>query len=119
MSSEKEVFGRTDYKTAVHWCHNSYILCNNIAEIDSTIYNNAHFEWEENTEIFQWYLTNASSFDVEFLESTFGLLFTYSELLDCYVLCVDHWGTSWDYVACEVLDNEWFEINGKKHEFKH
>lgn len=35
---------------------------------------------------------------LEYLEKTFGLLFTYSDLLDKYILCVDHFGTSWDYV---------------------
>ena len=49
-------------------------------------------------EIFQWFVTDCSEFDVNYLREHFGLLFTYSNLLECYVLCVDHYGTSWDYV---------------------
>ena len=60
------------------------------------------FEDEEGnyTKIYQWFLTSYSLDDVRFLEDHFGLLFTYSEKLDLYVLCVDHYGTSWDYVHC-------------------
>ena len=55
-------------------------------------------ECEEPSEIFQWYITDCSKSDVDYLSETFGLLFTYSDLLDCYILCVTHYGTAWDYV---------------------
>lgn len=103
----KETF-YTTYKEAVNWLNNDYILCNNLLDIDQSVYENARYnaydeETETQTEIFQWYLTDASTEDVEFLEKHFGLLFTYSNLLDLYVLCVDHYGTSWGYVRQEVL----------------
>lgn len=106
-TAEKETF-YTTYKEAVNWLHNDYVLCNNIVEIDQSVYENARFSFEDEetgsyTEIYQWYLTDASTDDIEYLEKHFGLLFTYSDLLDLYVLCVDHWGTSWGYVHCEVL----------------
>ena len=53
-------------------------------------------------EIFQWFLTDCSQNDVEYLEEHFGLLFTFSDVLDLYVLCVDHFGTSWKYVHCDT-----------------
>ena len=98
----------TTYSEAVHWLHNSLVLCNNIPEVDISIYENMRFsDYDEDTnsytEIFQWYITNCNTSDVEYLEKHFGLLFTYSDKLDCYILCVDHYGTSWDYVPCEVL----------------
>jgi len=92
-------------------------MLNNITEIDPTIWENMRFSDydEENDsckEIFQYFITDASGSDVEYLEKHFGLLFTYSELLDKFILCVDHLGTSWDYVHCEVLtygnENEYF-----------
>lgn len=62
-------------------------------------------EWNQPAEeksceddIFQWYLTDATEGDVEYLRNHFGLLFTYSNMLDLYVLCVTHYGTSWSYV---------------------
>lgn len=98
----------TTYKEAVNWLHNDFVLCNNIANIDPTIYDNMRFKYyDEDTDsykdIFQWYITDATQDDVEYLEKHFGLLFSYSELLDTYILCVDHLGTNWGYVHCPVL----------------
>ena len=108
----------TNYKDAVDWLKNDYILCNNITSVDESIWDNMRFSlYEEDedgeetgdaTEIFQYYLTSASEFDVKYLEDRFGLLFTYSDKLDCYVLCVSHFGTSWDYVYCEDKQKDEF-----------
>ena len=116
----------TNYNVAAKWCNNSLVLCNNIPEIDCSVFDNMRFSfsyyedaegnqyeseddapenievYEYTKEIFQWYITDCSENDVRFLEKHFGLLFTYSNLLDCYILCVDHCGTSWDYVYCET-----------------
>ena len=114
----------TDYRTAVHWCNNNLVLCNNIAEVDDSVYSNAIpviYDEETNKEldIFQWFITDCSDDDKEYLEDTFGLLFTYSEKLDCWILMVDHLGTSWDYVPCEVLREDWWKSNGEKYGYKH
>jgi len=91
----------TNYSIAVHWLHNNYILCNQIIKVDP------YFECPDE-EIFQYFLTDASKEDVEYLERHFGLTFGYSDLLDLYVLCVDHFGTSWDYVYW-TTDLKWAE----------
>lgn len=106
----------TTYNIATHWIDGGLILCNDITSIDETVLENARFNWydeetETETEIFQYFLTSWSESDVEYLEKTFGLLFTYSDKLDCFILCVDHWGTMWESVPCEVLSEEWAEIN--------
>lgn len=98
----------TDYFTAVHWCNNNFILCNNIANIDDSIYENERFDfYDEETdthkEIYQYYITDCSESDVEFLEEHFpDLLFTYSDMLECFILCVDHFGTMWKGVPTET-----------------
>lgn len=96
----------TTYARATKWLHNNLIVCNNVTEIDPSVYDYFRFDLEDEegnpTEIYQYFITDCSNSDVEYLEKSFGLLFTYSKLLDKYILCVDHWGTSWDYVACEV-----------------
>lgn len=100
----------TNYYIATHWLHNSLILCNEIPNVDPSIWDNMRFSiyeededgYENEVEIYQYFLTNCSEDDVEYLEKHFGLHFTYSELLDLYVLCVTHWGTSWDYVYWEA-----------------
>jgi hypothetical protein len=100
----KKKYG-TNYRVAVEWLNNSLILCNNITVIDSTVYNNLRFSIDdegEYLEVYQWFLTDCTDDDVDYLEEHFGLKFTYSELLETYVLCVDHYGTSWDYVYCDT-----------------
>lgn len=114
---------RTNYFIATHWLNGNLIMCNNIGEIDPSIWDNCRFSlWEEDedgnereTEIFQYFLTSYSESEVEFLEEHFGLLFTYSELLDLYILCVDHWGTSWDYVTVDTdLENAKANLGDRK-----
>lgn len=109
MSNKKQVF--TTYKTAVEWFGTNLVLCNNIPEIDQSIWDNFNkdiYDEENNSykEIFQWYITDLDKSDMEWLSESFDLLFTYSEVLDCYILAVGHYGTSWNYVACEVLSND-------------
>ena len=53
-------------------------------------------------EIYQWFLTDCGEDDVEFLRLHFGLLFTYSDKLDLWVLCVTHFGTMWRGVDWET-----------------
>lgn len=89
---------KTNYKKAVKWLNNSLILCNDIPVIDESVYDNIRFELKGEIEIYQWFLTDCTKYEVEYLEQHFGLKFTFSDTLDLYVLCVDHYGTSWDYV---------------------
>lgn len=93
------------YSDAVKRFNNNLILCNNIPEFDLTIYDNMRFslydEDDNARDIYQWYITDCTNTDVEFLEKWYGLLFTYSEMLDAYILCVDHWGTPWNGVMIE------------------
>ena len=93
------------FADAVKRFNNSLILCNNIAELDSSIWENAEFSlYDDNDDpidIFQYYLTDCSSVDVKYLSEWYGLKFTYSNMLDCYVLCVDHFGTGWSGVMIE------------------
>ena len=98
-----------NYLEAVEWLGNHRVLCNNIPNIDETIFENANFDWYDDdndmeVEIFQWFITDCSQDDVVYLSDRFGLLFTYSNLLDCYILCVDHFGTPWKSV--EVFDRK-------------
>lgn len=117
--------GHASYKTLVNYYIGDIVLCNNIAEIDSSIYDNLEIEekyynengeeiteeeyyndddayCENNTpEIYQYFLCNVSQWDAEQAKKA-GLILSYSDMLECDVLCVDHWGTSWDYVLTSV-----------------
>ena len=61
-------------------------------------------DYIEYKDIYQYYLTGMSQWDVEYLNKYYPdtLIIAYSEKLDLYVLCVDHFGTSWDYVLTDV-----------------
>ena len=103
---------KTSYADAVKKL--DLVLCNNIPQVDESIWDNARFslyyedekgnETDDMIEIYQYYFTDASLSTIEYLENRYGLLFTYSDKLDVFILCVTHFGTSWDYIP--VQDNE-------------
>lgn len=91
---------RASYKTIISKCVDDLVLCNNIVKIDDSIYNNME-GLEEDTEIYQFFLCNINECNKEYLLDC-GFILSYSDLLDCDVLCVDHLGTAWDYVLTDV-----------------
>ena len=104
---EKEK-GFASYRTIIEYFVGDIVLCNNIINIDDSVYDNLMLEEETNAyadyntpEIFQWYLCHVSDYEKEQLQKA-GVIMSYSNTLECDVLCVDHWGTSWDYVLTSV-----------------
>lgn len=96
----------TSFYNAVHWyVDTQYILCNKLPEIDLSVWDNMMWKGWENEDIFQWFITDLVRDNAEQLANLFGLKFTYSDLLDCCILCVDHWGTSWHDVVIEYDDH--------------
>ena len=99
----------TDFATACKWIGNK-ILCNEIQGIDSSIFDNMRFDFEDddgNTiDIYQWFITDCNEHDVEYLEKTFDMKFTYSDMLGLYILCVTHFGTPWNGVDVEILNDD-------------
>lgn len=100
-------YGKASYSTLVHKYIDNLILCNNILEIDENLYGNIEVgEIGEDTEIYQAYITDLNNYDVEYmqqdLENTNDIIVAYSDMLDCYILLVDHLGTSWDYVGTDI-----------------
>jgi hypothetical protein len=93
------------YSDAVKRFNNSIILCNNVTEVDSMMWENMwgnfYNEHEDMIDIYQFYITDCTQADVKYLVKWYDLKFLYSEVLDCFVLCVDHFGTSWRWVMIE------------------
>lgn len=126
--------GWASYRTIVNQFIGDLVLCNNIIDVDPSVYDNMdiqerYFDENDNEitedeyfendnaycdnsccDIYQYYLCNLSSYEKEQCR-TAGLLLSYSDKLDCDVLCVTHWGTSWDYVLTNVrLFDTWEEL---------
>lgn len=121
---EKEK-GFASYRTIIERFAGDIVLCNNIVDVDSSIYDNMKNgfyyidnDGEHRTEeeyyndttgtieteykdIYQYYLCNLTEYEEEKLLQA-GCILSYSDLLECDVLCVDHFGTSWDYVLTDV-----------------
>lgn len=105
---EKEK-GHASYLTLVNYFIGDCVLCNNIVNIDDSVYTNIE-NAEEDSEIYQYFICNIGGYNREQALKA-GLILSYSDLLDCDVLCVDHVGTSWDYVLTDVkLFDNWEEL---------
>lgn len=107
--------GFVSYKTICDYYIGDMVLCNNIIEIDPSVWDNMQISEmaeysEEYPEIFQYYLCHLTEWEEEDAKKA-GLLLSYSNKLDCDVLCVTHWGTSWDYVLTDVkLFDNWEDL---------
>lgn len=106
-NEEEKITGCASYKTIVNSCVDSLILCNNIIDVDNSLYDNFNKNiYEENgdtfKDIYQYYITDISSEHQAEKAEEMGLILAYSDLLDCYILCVDHFGTSWDCVSTDI-----------------
>ena len=104
LNAEELKTGKVSYRRLINAYIQDLVLCNNIAEIDSSIWDNMG-EVEEDLEIYQYCLCNLSGYEKDRL-TEFGIILSYSDMLDLDVLCVEHFGTSWDYVMTDV---EWSE----------
>ena len=105
--NNKYLYGNLSYATLCKLCFTDMILCNNITEVDESIYDN--LEWQpdeedgddwEYPEIYQFYLVDTDNYFFEEYKENF--LMSYSDKLDLWVLCVDHFGTGWKCVSSGV-----------------
>lgn len=136
MGDYEKEHGYASYRTIVERYIGDILLCNDIIKVDESVYDNMILEnetkyynendeeitedeyydddnayCENNTpEIYQYYLCDVSADYKEELKE-YGLIFSYSDKLELDVLCVDHYGTSWDYILtdCRIFDT-WEEL---------
>mgnify|MGYP006913134187 CR=1 FL=1 len=113
LNSEKLKTGRVSYKRLVERYVGDIVLCNNITDVDNEIWDNVDAsdlidedgDEMNDLNIYQYYLCNVGEWEKEQLKGT-GVILSYSNVLDCDVLMVQHFGTSWD---CKITDIEWTE----------
>lgn len=120
---------RVDYRTLASFFDT--VLCNSIVEVDPSIFGNIisgeyYYYYDENDneiteeefcekmkngeeayeneiEIYQYYIVSDNA--VDYLKDANELVL-YSDMLDCYIWCVDHFGTAWDYVLTTIKIDE-------------
>lgn len=114
LSEEEKRYNRASYRRVLTIYAGDMLLCNDIPNIDMSIWDNVNFpfydEEEGETDIYQWYLCSLTDYQRQALQDR-GILLSYSELLGLDVIAVDHWGTSWDYVLTDSeLTNDLNEI---------
>lgn len=112
LNSEEIKTGKISYKRLVDRFCNNRVLCNKVGEIDDSIWWNfiSDYTADDDLEVYQYYLVDMSSWDLEFVEEYKSeLILSYSDVLDLNVLMVDHFGTSWDYVMTGIEWSENFE----------
>lgn len=95
--------GCVSYRRIIDRYIQDLVLCNNVVNIGNwfSLNGNKHYMDCKKDEIYQYYLCNLNEFEKETL-TEYGIILTYSEELELDILCVDHWGTSWDYVLTDV-----------------
>ena len=112
LNSEELRTGRVSYRRIIDRYISDLVLCNEIANIEEFIEGQLYDTYGEleDLEIYQYYVCNLTEFEKETLQE-YGILLAYSNKLEVDILCVDHWGTSWDYVMTDVkwTDN-WDEM---------
>lgn len=109
LNEEEKRTGYISYKRLIDRISNGIWLFNNAPKLS-----NYDFEYEVNSDydeeneeyidIFQYYLIDINNYMIEKLNELKceDIIIAWSETLEEYVLMVDHFGTSWDYVMTNI-----------------
>lgn len=110
LNEEEKRSGKISYKRLIErigeiWLFNQ---APKLSDYDFEFVLNSDYneESEEYIDIYQYYLININQYTLELLrkKECKDLIIAWSETLEEYVLFVDHFGTSWDYVMTNI---EW------------
>ena len=110
LNEEERRTGKISYSRLIERISNNLILCNNIVNIDESLFDNIVLgeiydeETEEYTEIYQYFIIDIDDYTIEKLQEANcnDLIIAYSEALENYILMVDHLGTAWSYVMTDI-----------------
>ena len=109
LNEEEKRTGKISYRRLINRISNGIWLFNNAPKLS-----NYDFEYEVNsdydeetdeyTDIYQYYLIDIDNYMIEKLNDLGckDVIIAWSETLEEYVLMVDHFGTSWDYVMTNI-----------------
>lgn len=109
LNEEEKRTGKISYRRLINRISNGIWLFNNAPKLS-----NYDFEYEVNsdydeetdeyTDIYQYYLIDIDNYMIEKLNDLGckDVIIAWSETLEEYVLMVNHFGTSWDYVMTDI-----------------
>lgn len=100
---------KISYKRLINRISNNIWLFNNAPKLSEydfefEIGNDYDEETDEFIEFYQYYLIDINPYMIEKLQKLKckDIVIAWSEKLEEYVLMVDHFGTSWDYVLTDI-----------------
>lgn len=124
LNEYERKYKKISYKTLVNYYTQGHIiLCNNIVNIDEFLFDNIvngelyNEEEDYYKDIYQYFIIDLNQWELEEIQKYYNndLIICYSEKLDNYILCVDHFGTSWDYVLTDIeYTTNWEEYQKSK-----
>lgn len=111
LNEEEKRTGCISYRRLIDRISNQIYLFNEAPKLSNydfefIIGSDYDEETDEYTDIYQWYLIDLrlnETYDKDIIEALQNeLIIAWSETLQKYVLMVDHFGTSWDYVMTGI-----------------
>lgn len=100
-----------NYRTLFRFLFTDSILCNNIVNVDYDFMFNSVIDDNDYSEeeFYQYYLVDVDNWRLEQYKNYIkennintDIYLFYSDVLDCYICGVSHFGTSWDYVPTDI-----------------
>jgi len=115
-NEEEKRTGKASYASIINRFFKNLVLCNDIVKVDyeleDVIGKQYDEESEEYVDIYQYFITDIPSWSLEYLQELVkdnnddSILLLYSNVLNCYVLAVTHFGTGWSYVPTNIALTE-------------
>lgn len=109
LNEEEKRTGYISYKRLIDRISNGIWLFNNAPKLSGYDFEyevNSDYDEENNEyiDIYQYYLIDINNYMIEKLNELKckDIIIAWSETLEEYVLMVDHFGTSWDYVMTNI-----------------
>lgn len=108
LNEEEKRTGKISYRRLIERLGDIWLFNNapKLSDYDFEYVVNSDYDEEtgEYIDIYQYYLIAISQYDIDMLNelNCKDVIIAWSEKLEEYILLVDHFGTSWDYVMTDI-----------------
>lgn len=115
LNEYEKKYKKISYRKLIEYLFTDVILCNDITKLFYSNINGEYIEPEIEIgtdynsdedyyyDIYQYFIVDFPNFNLDFMKKYCQneIILYYIEKLDLYILGVDHFGTSWDYVLTD------------------